>query len=514
MLPGRRGRRARGARPAGIARHAGTIPSMCPQSDANSDANSDAGPDALGAGSGREAEVRDRLRAVVDPELGDTIVDLGMVRRVEIDGGDVVVHVALTIAACPLRTQIERDVVHHVTSLAWVRSVTVQVAAMDADERAAVMARARWKAREGAPETAVAARTRVLAIASGKGGVGKSSVTVNLAVALAARGLTVGILDADIWGFSVPRLLGMEGDVEARGGKMVPLERAVGTGFGAGALHGVLGRRGAGHHVAGLGPQPRRAAVPPRRPLGRPGLPADRPAAGHGRHPDGPGPAAPAHGAPGGHHAAGGGPEGGRSCRRHGTSRLPAGGWRDREHERLHLRARDDLRPLRFRRRRTAVRRARRPLGRLHPACTRTSPRRETPANLWRSPAVRTPSSGPSSPPWPALVAEEMSPLVDAAGCSARLLERVEAAVAQGEAGRRLTLPGAARSGGRPPALDGVGPVGDVDEGGASLADQRTQVRPQGAAGHREERLDDVRVDVGHQLVDRSLPTVPPGRRR
>ena len=70
----------------------------------------------------------------------------------------------------------------------------------------------------------------MLAIASGKGGVGKSSVTVNLAVALAARGLVVGILDADIWGFSVPRLLGMEGDVEAREGKMIPLERPVGTG--------------------------------------------------------------------------------------------------------------------------------------------------------------------------------------------------------------------------------------------------------------------------------------------
>ena len=81
------------------------------------------------------------------------------------------------------------------------------------------MARARWKAREDAPETAIAATTRVLAIASGKGGVGKSSVTVNLAVALASRGLIVGILDADIWGFSVPRLLGMEGDVEAGRGR-------------------------------------------------------------------------------------------------------------------------------------------------------------------------------------------------------------------------------------------------------------------------------------------------------
>lgn len=182
------------------------------------------------SGLDRTDEVRDRLRAVIDPELGDTIVDLGMVRDVRIDGDDVVVDVALTIAACPLRGQIEQDVTTHVRSLDWVRSVEVRVATMDADERAAVMARARWKAREDAPETAIAASTRVLAIASGKGGVGKSSVTVNLAVALASRGLTVGILDADIWGFSVPRLLGMEGDVEARAGKMIPLERSVGAG--------------------------------------------------------------------------------------------------------------------------------------------------------------------------------------------------------------------------------------------------------------------------------------------
>jgi ATP-binding protein involved in chromosome partitioning len=178
----------------------------------------------------RADDVRRQLRGVVDPELGDTIVDLGMVGAVEVDGGRVVVDVALTVATCPMRDQIERDVVSHVAVLDWVDAVEVRVATMDAAQRAAVMARARWKAREDAPETAVAARTRVLAVASGKGGVGKSSVTVNLAVALAARGLEVGILDADIWGFSVPRLLGMDGDVEARDGKMVPLERAVGAG--------------------------------------------------------------------------------------------------------------------------------------------------------------------------------------------------------------------------------------------------------------------------------------------
>ncbi|HEX3794224.1 MAG TPA: Mrp/NBP35 family ATP-binding protein [Acidimicrobiales bacterium] len=188
-------------------------------------------PDATGSAASRHDEVRDSLRAVIDPELGDTIVDLGMVRHIEVTGGGVVVDVALTIAACPLRTQIEKDVRGQVEALDWVDSVDIRIATMDATERAAVMARARWKAREDAPETAIPATTRVLAIASGKGGVGKSSVTVNLAVALAQRGLTVGILDADIWGFSVPRLLGMEGGVEARGGKMIPLEKKVGAGL-------------------------------------------------------------------------------------------------------------------------------------------------------------------------------------------------------------------------------------------------------------------------------------------
>jgi ATP-binding protein involved in chromosome partitioning len=179
----------------------------------------------------REEQVRQSLRAVIDPELGDTIVDLGMVRTIAVTGGDVIVDVALTIAACPLRSQIERDVRGQIEALDWVGAVEIRIATMDAAERAAVMARARWKAREDAPETAIPATTRVLAVASGKGGVGKSSVTVNLAVALARRGLTVGILDADIWGFSVPRLLGMEGDVEARQGKMVPLEKKFGAGL-------------------------------------------------------------------------------------------------------------------------------------------------------------------------------------------------------------------------------------------------------------------------------------------
>jgi len=162
--------------------------------------------------------------------LGDNIVDLGMVTAVSVTGGEVRVDVALTIAGCPLRNQLDRDVRARLQNLPGVASVEVRMGEMDAEARAEVMSRARWKARQNAPETGIGASTRILAIGSGKGGVGKSSVTVNLAVALARRGLTVGVLDADIWGFSVPRLLGMEGGVEARNGKMIPLEQTIGSG--------------------------------------------------------------------------------------------------------------------------------------------------------------------------------------------------------------------------------------------------------------------------------------------
>ncbi len=176
--------------------------------------------------------VREALTGVVDPELGASIVELGMVRAVEVaEDGSIGVEVALTVAGCPLRDQIRRDVETRVLSLPGVGSVEVRTGTMDEPERRAVMEKARWIARESAPATDISDTTRVLTIASGKGGVGKSSITVNLAVALARRGLTVGVLDADIWGFSVPRLLGMQGEVEARGKKMVPLERRIGDGL-------------------------------------------------------------------------------------------------------------------------------------------------------------------------------------------------------------------------------------------------------------------------------------------
>ncbi len=176
------------------------------------------------------AAVTERLAHVYDPELGVSVVELGMVRAVEIDDQDVVVTVALTTTGCPLRTQIERDIREAVASLEGVRAVRLAFGVMDADEKRAAMTAARSAAQRRAPATSLAPTTPVLAIASGKGGVGKSSVTANLATALAKTGLSVGVLDADVLGFSLARLLGIDGEVEARGGKMQPLVRPVGAG--------------------------------------------------------------------------------------------------------------------------------------------------------------------------------------------------------------------------------------------------------------------------------------------
>jgi ATP-binding protein involved in chromosome partitioning len=156
------------------------------------------------------------MLGVIDPELGDNVVDLGMYRSAEIrPDGFVTVHLALTTAACPLRTQLQKDITSRVGSLPGVTHVSVRTSEMSKDDKTALMARARWKARERPSATRIPGRTRVLAISSGKGGVGKSSITVNLAVGLALRGLRVGLLDADIAGFSVPRMLGLDGTIEA-----------------------------------------------------------------------------------------------------------------------------------------------------------------------------------------------------------------------------------------------------------------------------------------------------------
>ncbi len=183
------------------------------------------------------AEVTNLLRAVIDPELGDNIVDLGMATGVTVsDEGLVTIGVKLTIKGCPLRVQIKNDVESRVTTHPGVTKVKIEWGEMDSDERTAVMTRARWNAKENAPATQIPLNTRILAIASGKGGVGKSSVTVNLAAALANQGHTVGVLDADIWGFSVPRMLNMSDRLEAKlvagsdKPKMIPNQRVVGKG--------------------------------------------------------------------------------------------------------------------------------------------------------------------------------------------------------------------------------------------------------------------------------------------
>ena len=195
-------------------------------------------PQTAGAAPPSVAEVTLRLKAVMDPELGDNIVDLGMAAVDSISAdGVVAIAMKLTIKGCPLRVQIKKDIESRLETHPGVSKVTIDWGEMTADERTAVMTRARWNAREQAPDTQIPLITRILAIASGKGGVGKSSVTVNLAAALASVGHTVGVLDADIWGFSIPRMLGISDRLEARRiegiekPRMIPNERVVGKGL-------------------------------------------------------------------------------------------------------------------------------------------------------------------------------------------------------------------------------------------------------------------------------------------
>lgn len=160
-------------------------------------------------------DVLKALEGVRDPELGGNVVELGMISDVKVDGSAVEIGLALTIAECPLRNQIENDTNRRVASIPGVTDVVVRTTAMTKKQRANLMSVARRQARESAEPTQVSATTRVIAVGSGKGGVGKSSVSVNVAVAMAAMGFRVGLLDADIWGFSIPRMLGIEARLEA-----------------------------------------------------------------------------------------------------------------------------------------------------------------------------------------------------------------------------------------------------------------------------------------------------------
>ncbi|MGL5830284.1 MAG: P-loop NTPase, partial [Angustibacter sp.] len=154
--------------------------------------------------------VQAALATVQDPEIRRPITELGMVRDVVIDGDEVTVGIFLTVAACPMKDTITTEVRAAVAAIPGVGSVLVDLDVMSDEQRTGLRQQLRGgKTERTVPFAEAGSLTRVYAVASGKGGVGKSSVTVNLAAALAAQGLRVGVVDADVYGFSVPRMLGV-----------------------------------------------------------------------------------------------------------------------------------------------------------------------------------------------------------------------------------------------------------------------------------------------------------------
>jgi ATP-binding protein involved in chromosome partitioning len=157
----------------------------------------------------RREDVLRALERVIDPELGRPVTELDMVRDVRIDGGEVAVVIALTVAGCPLRSSFENQVRETVGLLPGVTAVSLAFDVMSPEERQALTAKLRGGVTERTKGISLDAATRVIAVASGKGGVGKSTLTANLAVAFARLGQRTGILDADVYGHSIPHLLGI-----------------------------------------------------------------------------------------------------------------------------------------------------------------------------------------------------------------------------------------------------------------------------------------------------------------
>ncbi|WP_411353311.1 Mrp/NBP35 family ATP-binding protein [Microcella daejeonensis] len=181
-------------------------------------------PVAESAPAATEQAVRAALAGVIDPELRRPVTELDMVPRVAVDGDRVTVGLELTIVGCPAATRIEADVRAAAASVPGVAAVDVEVGVMDRATRDALIARLRG-GKPAMPFTADSL-TRVIAVTSGKGGVGKSTITANLAVALAQQGLRVGLVDADVFGFSIPGLLGIPEAKPTRVGEAIMPPRA------------------------------------------------------------------------------------------------------------------------------------------------------------------------------------------------------------------------------------------------------------------------------------------------
>lgn len=170
-------------------------------------------------------QVMAALETVIDPEIHRPIIDLNMTsaEQVTIDGSTVTVEVLLTTAGCPLRTTINADVIKAVGAIEGVENVKVDMGVMSDEQKKAL----REKLNGGRPEREIPfaqpnSLTRVIAVTSGKGGVGKSSMTANLAAAMTQAGLKVGVMDADIYGFSIPRMLGVDHDPQVIDGMIIP----------------------------------------------------------------------------------------------------------------------------------------------------------------------------------------------------------------------------------------------------------------------------------------------------
>ena len=153
--------------------------------------------------------VQEALKAVIDPELHRSVIELDMIRDVEIDGGHVRVLLALTVPGCPLRASFQEQVDRALLPLEGVEAVTLDFTVMTPEEKATLTTKLRGDVSARTPGISVSAGTRVVAVASGKGGVGKSSLAANLAAAFSVLGQKAGILDADIYGYSIPHMLGI-----------------------------------------------------------------------------------------------------------------------------------------------------------------------------------------------------------------------------------------------------------------------------------------------------------------